>query len=197
MTGTKFFFGVVLAAYPIIVYFGLSHFDVRTLAAILFVLGILRLIFLKQGWVAHAWSTQALLVAGGLLAISALVFVTEAEVLLRYYPVLVNAVFLGIFGASLVYPPTVVERIARLNTPDLPPAGVVYTRRVTMVWCGFFVVNGSLALYTSLHTGLGAWATYNGVISYCLMGLLFGGEYLVRLRVRPHVPQEPKAELES
>ena len=28
------------------------------------------------------------------------------------------------------------------------------------------------------------WAKYNGFIAYCLMALLFTGEYLVRLRVK-------------
>ena len=31
-----------------------------------------------------------------------------------------------------------IERIARLQHPDLPPEGVVYTRRVTQIWCVFF-----------------------------------------------------------
>ena len=40
-----------------------------------------------------------------------------------YYPVLVNGVLLIAFGGSLFFPPTVVERIARLRDKDLPAAG--------------------------------------------------------------------------
>ena len=91
---------------------------------------------------------------------------------------------LVVFAASLAFPPTAVERIARLSEPDLPPSGVAYTRRVTQVWCGFFVLNGALALATALWMSDRAWALYNGLIAYGLIGLLFGVEWLVRQRVR-------------
>ena len=77
-----------------------------------------------------------------------------------------------------------IERLARLQEPDLPAAGVAYTRRVTQVWCGFFIVNGSVSLLTALFASDAGWALYNGVISYALMGLLFVGEWLIRKRVK-------------
>jgi uncharacterized membrane protein len=52
------------------------------------------------------------------------------------------------------------------------------------VWCGFFVVNGALALGTALWASNAVWSLYTGVISYGLMGALFCGEYLVRLRFK-------------
>ena len=58
-------------------------------------------------------------------------------------------VMLAVFAVSLRFPPSAVERIARLSDPDLPPQGVAYTRRVTQVWCGFFVFNGAAALATA------------------------------------------------
>jgi uncharacterized membrane protein len=61
---------------------------------------------------------------------------------------------------------------------------VAYTRRVTQVWCGFFVVNGLLALGTALWASEALWSLYTGVIAYVLMGVLFGVEYLVRLRFK-------------
>ncbi len=57
-----------------------------------------------------------------------------------------------------------------------------YTRRVTQVWCGFFVLNGGLALCTALWASDAGWALYNGLVAYVLMGLLFAGEWLVRRR---------------
>ena len=52
------------------------------------------------------------------------------------------------------------------------------------MWCGFFVLNGALALATALWMSDRAWALYNGLIAYGLIGLLFGVEWLVRQRVR-------------
>jgi len=103
---------------------------------------------------------------------------------LQLYPVLINMIMLVLFGYSLIFPPAIIERIARIREPDLPPRAIVYTRRVTQVWCGFFAINGGIALLTVLWCSPKIWALYNGVISYLLMGLLFGGEYLVRLRFK-------------
>jgi uncharacterized membrane protein len=76
-----------------------------------------------------------------------------------------------------------IERFARLSEPELSPAGVRYTRHVTQVWCAFFVVNGAIAAYTAAFASREAWALYNGLIAYVLMGVLFGGERLVRRRL--------------
>ncbi len=45
------------------------------------------------------------------------------------YPVAVNLGLLAVFGYSLFHPPTVVERLARLREPELPPPAIAYTRR--------------------------------------------------------------------
>jgi len=103
---------------------------------------------------------------------------------LKLYPVLVNGVLLAVFGYSLVHPPSMIERFARLRDPQLPPEAVQYTRRVTQVWCAFFVFNGSVALGTALWASEAVWSLYTSVISYGLMGILFGVEYLFRLRFK-------------
>jgi uncharacterized membrane protein len=41
-----------------------------------------------------------------------------------------------------------------------------------------------MALITALWSSPGAWWLYNGLIAYVLMGILFAGEYCVRLYVK-------------
>jgi len=103
---------------------------------------------------------------------------------LKLYPVLVNAALFGVFAYSLLVPPTVVERMARLRDPDLPADAIGYTRRVTQVWCGFFIVNGTIALVTALYASSALWWFYNGFLAYLLLGFLFVGEYCVRWHVK-------------
>ncbi|PRC95157.1 hypothetical protein [Solimicrobium silvestre] len=103
---------------------------------------------------------------------------------LKLYPVLVNAVLLATFSYSLVFPPSMVEFFARMSEPDLPLVAVAYTRRVTQIWCVFFIVNGAIALVTAIWASEAIWSLYTGVISYGLMGVLFGGEFLYRLRFK-------------
>ncbi|SEH66064.1 Uncharacterized membrane protein [Rheinheimera pacifica] len=108
----------------------------------------------------------------------------KAEQAMLYYPVWMNAGMLLLFGWSLCYPPTVVERLARLMEGGLDAKGVRYTRNVTMVWCVFFILNGSVATFTAWWGNWNLWVLYNGFIAYVLMGLLMLIEWLVRRRVK-------------
>ena len=167
---------LLMLAYPLLVYFGLAHFSPRVLALLLAGVALLRALIKRE----KVWFVAA----GGALLLAAIAAASNEAAALKLYPVLVNAAMLALFGASLAHPPTVVERIARITEPNLPPSGVAYTRRVTQVWCGFFILNGAIALYTALHASDAQWALYNGLIAYLLMGLLFGAEWPVRQRVR-------------
>lgn len=169
--------GVLTLAYPLLVYASLKWFEPRWLALLLLAIALARLGGGRRDPLAWAIVAAALLlalVAGWL----------NAMLPIKLYPVLVNALMLLLFGLSLWHPPSMIERIARLQEPDLPAHAIAYTRRVTQVWCGFFVVNGGIALWTALVASDATWALYNGLVAYLLMGALFAGEWLVRQRVR-------------
>lgn len=173
--------GLLTLLYPLAVYFGVNYFEPWKIACMLIVLLIIRLFI---SYSEKHWS-RPLLFAGVLycgFAIWNNDFIT-----LRFYPALVNAVMLAVFSSSLLTSQTVIERIARLQHPDLPPEGVRYTRRVTQVWCVFFIFNGGIALVTALWSSLEVWSLYNGLIAYLLIGALLGGEYIVRMRTQKHV----------
>lgn len=122
-----------------------------------------------------------------LLAVAAgeiIVSVADPVLAARLYPVFMSATMLIAFGLTLWKPPSMIERFARIAEPDLDLHGVAYTRKVTWVWMGFFLVNGSIALWTALHGTWLVWGVYNGGISYGLAGALFAGEFLVRQIVR-------------
>jgi len=170
---------ILTAAYPLLVFLGLGRVEPRWLALLLAGLAVLRA-FSGSGSRDRFWWWAA---AAGVVLAAVSAFANVA-LPLKLYPVLVNAVLLIVFAASLAHPPSMVERLARLREPDLDAHGVAYTRRVTQVWCGFFVLNGSIALATCLWGSDKTWALYNGLIAYGLMGLLMGGEWLVRRRVR-------------
>lgn len=96
------------------------------------------------------------------------------------YPVIVNFIVAGVFAFTLKYPPTMVERIARISEPDLDESGIQYTRYVTFIWVLFLLMNGCISLGTALYGDHHQWVLYNGCISYILMGLLLAGEIIVR-----------------
>ena len=162
--------------YPLAIYLGLNWLEPRSLA--------LLLLAIVSAHAAISRDRVWLVAAAGALILVIVTAVANQALPLKLYPVLVNAVMLGVFGISLRHPPSAVERIARLREPDFPPSAVAYTRKVTIVWCGFFIVNGGIALATAVWASDRVWATYNGLIAYLLMGLLFAGEWIVRQRVR-------------
>lgn len=167
---------VLSLAYPLLVYLAMGHFEPRWMALLLCALALLRAVATRQPlwWVAAAGSA--------LLALIATAF--NQLLPIKLYPALVNGVLLAVFATSLRCPPSAIERIARMSEPELPAAAVAYTRKVTWVWCGFFVVNGALALATALWASERVWALYNGLLAYVMMGVLFAGEWCVRQRVK-------------
>ncbi len=99
-----------------------------------------------------------------------------------YYPVLINGGLLIVWFYSWYRPPTIIERLA-------PSEDVVvdkkraYMRRLTLVWCGIFLVNLVMSLVTTLSGHLDWWLLWNGLIAYLLVGVFAGGEYIYRTRV--------------
>ncbi|WP_318472476.1 hypothetical protein [Photobacterium leiognathi] len=169
---------LALLAYPLAVYYGLSRWGLGVVAGLLAVLFLLRIIAAKQTQLRElkyiAWLSGG---AGLILALLGSVFREHGWFL--YYPVIVNVLMLGLFGASLWQKQSLIERLARLQEPDLPPSGVRYTRNVTKIWCLFFIINGAIAL-TTCFLPLQVWTLYNGLISYVFAGSLFAIEWVVR-----------------
>jgi uncharacterized membrane protein len=160
--------------YPLAIWLGLARFEPRWLGLFLLLVALLRAIASRERiWLAAAAGALVLVVA---------TFVFNDGLPLKLYPVLVNAVMLVVFAASLWRPPTVIERLARLRHPDLPPDGVRWVTNVTKAWCMFFVLNGGVALWTALSASDATWALYNGAIAYVLIGAMLGGEWLLRPR---------------
>ncbi len=163
-------------AYPFLIYFGQGHLSPRWLALVLIAIALTR--------VASSGQRLWYFAGAGAVVLGAASVIGNGVLPLKLYPLLINATLLAVFAASLRFGPPVIERLARLHEPALPPEGVSYTRKVTWLWCGFFVFNGSVSLATTLWGSEAQWALYNGLLSYLLMGLLFAGEFLYRRRVK-------------
>ncbi len=165
--------------YPFAVYYGMEHLSPRLFAALLGGLWLARALT-QRNKPGGRW------MAGAALAFCLLLGLAGEPALLRWYPVLLNLMLLVLFGLSLKFGPPVVERLARLREPELPEHAVRYTRKVTVVWAGFFLANALLISALTLWAPLAWWTLYTGLIAYALMGLLFAAEWLIRQQVRRH-----------
>ncbi|MDU0353029.1 hypothetical protein RS130_02950 [Paraglaciecola aquimarina] len=167
--------------YPILAYLGLQYTSPSVVAGVLMGLLVLRFAVYKSK--AKQEKHVKLMFLAVLILLTFSLF-TDSQFGIRFYPVAVSLIFLCLFAYSLIFPPTVIERLARLTNNDFSPAGVKYARKVTIAWCLFFVLNGSISFYTCMYSDMQTWTLYNGVISYVLMGILGAAEWLIRQTVK-------------
>ncbi|MBQ4833480.1 hypothetical protein J8L70_09540 [Pseudoalteromonas sp. MMG010] len=166
----------LLFSYPLAVFFGLKYSEPAVVGGFFAAILLLRH-FVVKNTKASIPHLKIMTISG----VGLLVFATLANsaLALKFYPVVINACFLVVFLYSLYQSPSVVEMIAS-KFETLDEKGRHYTRQVTKVWCGFFIINGSIAGATVFHPDPAVWLTYNGLISYIFMGLIMAVEFLVR-----------------
>ncbi len=172
---------LALLAYPFLVYVLLDRVSPALMVTGLGILGAARI---AVGRSIHRKHRALLLILLGLFCTVA--WVDARWEWVKLYPALVNTAGAAWFAWTLIHPPSAAERLAQIANPkeqfDLRKSS--YTRRVTQIWVVFFLFNGGAATYTALAASTGVWAIYNGMISYLLIGLLLGGEYLFRIHYR-------------
>lgn len=169
--------GMLMALYPLAVYLGLKAEGHAWLGAILIGFGALRLCLVARNRSARASEYP---IPAALILLGAVALLVGSVRLLLFYPCLMSVGALSIFALSMVFPPTLIERVARLREPKLSSEGVRYCRRVNLVWCVFLAVNSVVATWTALQANERIWLFYNGFLSYVFMGMLFAGELAVR-----------------
>jgi len=166
--------------YPLLVYFGATKIPSICFVLVGLALIGLRILALRRRPNARIWIIAFLIAAFGLV----IVLLLDPALAVKAYPVAVSLCVATIFGLSLLYPPTLVERMARLKEPNLPAQGVLYTRKVTIIWTVFLLANALISTATAVWGTLAQWTLWNGLISYILMGALFIGEMMVRRVIR-------------
>lgn len=167
-------------SYPLVVYLGLQHWPPHILSiallALLAVLTGLRWALSRSAQGPSSVPAWPLL-AMGLLAMGALL---RQGIYVKAVPVMVSGGMLAMFALSLWAEQSMVERFARRSDPNLTPDKVTYCRRVTIVWCCFFVLNITITLALAAAAPVAWWTLYTGLVAYVLIGALFTLEYVVR-----------------
>lgn len=163
--------------YPFLVYWGIQHEAYGWLLLLLAGLFVLR-------WVTASSTQERYFLCLAVMVIGSVVWWLGEKNGLKLYPVLINLSLLFLFASSLLNEMSFVERLARIREPDLSAKAIIYTRKVTQIWCVFFAINASIALATVVLADDALWLWYNGVVAYVLIGILMAGEWFVRQRVK-------------
>ncbi len=173
---------ILIILYPVSIYFGLQYFSPSQLGLFLLAVFVLRILVIRKHPAQRGKQLLLTVFIGVILA--SLTWIFDTEKFLLWYPVGLNSVMLIVFIASLLFPPSAIEVIARIREPELNTEGVAYTRKVTMVWSVFFAINALVSTWTVLNNDMRVWTLYNGLLAYLAMGVLFVGELILRQRVR-------------
>lgn len=80
------------------------------------------------------------------------------------------------------------SRFARAVHGPLSDEVSRYTRRITLAWTVFFVAMCAISLGLFALAPLSIWSLFANLLTPLLVMLMFGAEYLVRLRVLPDFP---------
>ena len=192
---SKILFLVIAAAYPVLVYFFVAARGVPLRHFSLFVIGFAVFVFaagaFRRGKPRGRFFLKESLV---LLALGVLSLVTNSAIILRFYPLLMNILLLATFAGTLFFPPNMIFRFATMQDKSIrfslgEKQVEAYCRKVTIVWCAFFVLNGSVTAFTVFRGSDALWSVYNGGIAYILMGILFAGEFAVRKIAQKGIPK--------
>lgn len=179
----------ICVAYPFLLYFGFSQ--IISIMAIFW--GIKAILELLEKYKIYIFKAQKSKIESSIeskrkispflslfvCAIFTLCAGLESEILALIYPSLMSIFMFVIFATSLKNE-AIITRLARLKEPQLPQKAIIYTRKITIIWCVFFVLNAAICAALAFFKDRFFWSIYCGAISYCLMGALFAAEWLYR-----------------
>jgi len=80
-----------------------------------------------------------------------------------------------------------ITMIARTLHPDMPDSMVRYTRKVTVAWAIFFVMQVLVSLTIFWLASIETWSVFANVLNWPLVALMFAAEYICRKRCNPEV----------
>ena len=131
--------------------------------------------------IAKKWYStfKAILPFAGMFVVIVAFHFTDC-IFFKFYPPIVNLGFFIVFFSSTFQEKTVIQKIALSMEPDAKPWVMDYTRKLTYIWSGFMFVN-FLISFATMFMSSKIWTIYNGFISYLLVGVFFGIEYIIRI----------------
>ena len=158
--------------YPFVVFYALKkHLAVRALALLLLTVGGISFVRNKNKWLFLC----VLLCGIGLI-------ICNNDIFLKIYPVLMNISVCLMFALSLHDVP-LIEKFALKTGHKLNFEQRKYTRAATRTWAIFMLCLTMISLATVFLSNE-IWVMFNGLISYILIAIMMGVEFIVRKKVK-------------
>jgi len=185
---SKYLFGLIAVLYPLFVFCVLVVFKlpIRYLSIGIIIFAIAYSIFNSRHY--KGKHTAALFISPVILcaigAISLLLDDKYDKIVIKLYPMLADLSYMTIMITSFFFPPPLafyfIDIFDKSIKTKLPKELFNrYCFKASLVWVIFFFIDGIISLLTVYNCSDVLWGIYNGGISYCLMGLIFAGEFII------------------
>jgi len=162
----------VIIAYPFISAYAINEGWHRLILALIVALSAFRAFRAGKPAMRMLFGASALLLAAGAVVAETLTT--------RLIPSVVYLSLAALFGYTLWNPPSLIERMVRLQFPEFKPGIAEYLRQLTVLWLAFFIVNAMAGVILALFADERLWMAYTGFWVYLLMACLVIGEYVYR-----------------
>lgn len=172
-------FAVLFLLYPVVIFFAIKKFDVSTASLVVVLLLFCRL-FIFRPKADHPFARALEIILWPVLIYNLVNLYFHNELALKVYPFLMSFSFFCLFAHSLFLGKPIIEKFARLYSPDLSPEKLKYITRLTLIWTGWLLVNSIFAFYTMLWTDFEIWVFYNNVVFYVVSGGIFAIDLIYR-----------------
>lgn len=99
----------------------------------------------------------------------------------------INLFLAVVFGSTLRsgHVALITQLALRVHRGYLTPDMTAYTRNLTRAWTVFFLVVVALSLGLYVFASFETWAFFANLLTPLAVGLMFGGEHLIRYRLHP------------
>jgi len=203
--GAKYLFGLIAIMYPVLVFCALVVFKlpIRYLSIGIIIFAIAYTIVNSRHY--KGKHTVALFVSPLILCTIGVIslWIDDSPIFIKLYPALASIAYLTIMITSFIFPPPLAYYFVDIFNKSIKtkiPKEIFdnFCFRASVVWCVFFLVDAIIALITVYFTSELFWGVYNGGVTYCIMGLIFVGEFIVlKIIEKKYRREHPTADTEA
>ena len=180
MTGksvVKVFLVALLVTYPLFVFLALVVFE---LPISIVSIGMMIIAIAYFGFFSTKGKRNWSAILLGVMAIA--VLITQSEMVLKFYPIVLTLVFLFVFGVPLLRGKSIISYFAMMMDSAIethPGRGMLERccKALNIVWIIHFIVSLTINFLIVFGSTLKIWTLYNALISYIVQGLIIALQF--------------------
>ena len=180
MTGksvVKVFLVALLVTYPLFVFLALVVFE---LPISVVSIGMMIIAIAYFGFFSTKGKRNWSAILLGVMAIA--VLITQSEMVLKFYPIVLTLVFLFVFGVPLLRGKSIITYFAMMMDSAIethPGRGMLERccKALNIVWIIHFIVSLTINFLIVFGSTLKIWTLYNALISYIVQGLIIALQF--------------------